>query len=205
MKVKVCGITNIEDALIAESCGANAIGFIFYRNSKRYITPSAASEIINSLSPFTVKVGVFVDAALDEVNRIAAEIKLNAVQLHGNETPEYTGGINYPVIKGFRVKDKFNFSIIEQYGNIPVLLDAFSPSAYGGTGISFDWNIIPEGIRNRIILAGGVSINNIAHIMEFIKPAAIDISSSLEIDDKSLPLRKDKQKILNFFNKIHTR
>jgi phosphoribosylanthranilate isomerase len=205
MKVKVCGITNAEDAVLAESCGADAIGFIFYKGSKRYISPADAAEIINSLSPFTVKVGVFVNEDLDEVNRIASAIKLNAVQLHGDETSEYAAGVNYPVIKGFRVKDNFDFSVLKKYKNIPVLLDAYSPSEYGGTGISFDWNTIPEDIKSRVILAGGISASNIDYITDFIKPAAIDISSSLEADNKSIPPRKDRQKILDFFNKIHTR
>jgi phosphoribosylanthranilate isomerase len=203
MKVKICGITNIEDALIAESCGANAIGFIFYKRSKRYIAPSTAAEIIAALSPFTVKVGVFVNEEQDAVNGIASKIKLNAVQLHGDEKPEYISGINYPVIKGFRVKEEFDFSSIQKFIGIPLLLDAYSPAEYGGTGLSFNWNVIPSELKNKIVLAGGISINNIDHIMNIVKPAAIDVSSSLETDILSVPVRKDSLKIKNFFNKIN--
>jgi phosphoribosylanthranilate isomerase len=203
MKIKICGITNIEDAVTAESCGADAIGFIFYKKSKRYIEPSAAVEIIAALSPFTVKVGVFVNEEQDYINKTASGIKLNAVQLHGDETPEYIEGINHPVIKGFRVKEGFDFSVINKYKGIPVLLDAYSAAEYGGTGTSFDWNLIPPELKNRIILAGGISINNIENILTNIKPAAIDVSSSLETGISSVPLRKDQHKIKSFFNKIN--
>ncbi len=199
MKVKVCGITNVEDALICEACGADALGFIFYRKSKRYIKPETAKEIIKSLSLFTLKVGVFVNEPAAVVNRIAAELKLTAVQLSGNEQPEEIERIFSPVIKAFRINNDFNFSSIEGYKNSTCLLDAFSLEDYGGTGKKFDWDLIPVNLRNKIILAGGISVGNIEIICKEIKPAAVDLSSSLEKE----PGKKDKEKVLKFFEKFN--
>ena len=200
MKVKVCGITSLEDALICEACGADALGFIFYRESKRYIKPEAAKEIIKSLSPFTMKVGVFVDEPIEGINLIASEIKFNAIQLSGNESPEYSSKIILPVIKGFRIKADFDFSIIKRYKNTAYLLDAFSSEEFGGTGKKFNWNLIPAHLKNKIILAGGVSVDNIENIYTEIKPAAVDLSSSLE---KASGI-KDKEKVVNFFKKFNS-
>lgn len=200
MKVKVCGITNIEDALLCEACGADALGFIFYENSKRYIKPEEAKEIIRILSPFTLKVGVFVNEPIDEINRLSSEIKLNAVQLTGEQSPDELSKIPLPVIKAFRVNAQFEFSNIEKYKNASYLLDTFSSDGYGGTGKNFNWEIIPDQIRNKIILAGGVSVDNIETIYKYIKPAAVDLSSSLE----QVPGKKDKEKVMRFFEKFNS-
>ncbi len=199
VKVKVCGITNLEDALISEECGANAVGFIFYKKSKRFIEPESAKEIICSLSPFTMKVGVFVNESSDFINKIASDLGLNAVQLHGEEEPELINKINYPKIKSFRINNDFDFSKLNEYRNTVYLFDAYSASEYGGTGKPFDWGLIPGELKNKIILAGGISINNIEEILNNIKPAAIDLSSSLE----SEPGKKNKEKVYEFFNKIN--
>ncbi len=199
MKVKVCGITNFEDALLCEACGADAVGFIFYNKSKRYIKPETTREIIKSLSPFTMKVGVFVDENVENINRIASEIKLNAIQLSGNESPENSSKIILPVIKGFRIKEDFDFSIIDRYKNTAYLLDAFSSEEFGGTGKKFTWDLIPAYLKNKIILAGGVSVDNIENIFRKIQPAAVDLSSSLE----KAPGIKDKEKVVNFFEKFN--
>ena len=199
MRVKICGITNIEDALLCENLGANALGFIFYKNSKRYIAPENASKISSQLSPFTMRVGVFVNESPEEINEIAKLTKLNVVQLHGEEKPEVVEIINLPVIKSFRIDVNFNFDVLNEYKKTVFLLDAFSKSAYGGTGLSFKWNLIPYEIKNKIILAGGVSSENIEQIYRTVKPAAVDLSSSLE---KS-PGEKDEKKVREFFNKIY--
>ena len=199
VKIKVCGITNLEDALISEECGADAVGFIFYKKSKRYIEPQLAKEIACSLSPFTMKVGVFVNDTPDFINKIASDVCLNAVQLHGEEEPGHINKINYPKIKSFRINNDFDFSRLSEYGNTAFLFDAFSASEYGGTGKPFDWRLIPGELRNKIILAGGISTKNIEEIINNIKPAAVDLSSSLE----SEPGKKDKEKVYEFFNKIN--
>lgn len=195
MKVKICGITNTEDALLCESAGANALGFIFYKKSKRFILPKTAKEIIDHLSPFTVKVGVFVNETAKNINSIAEFTGLNLVQLHGDEEPNIITKIKFPVIKAFRVNEEFNYNIIEKFKNSYILLDSLSKNAYGGTGNSFDWNSIPLKIRNKIILSGGVSNKNIQYIIDNIKPAAVDLSSSIE----DSPGKKSKQKVMEFF------
>ncbi|MFO7445440.1 MAG: phosphoribosylanthranilate isomerase [Ignavibacteriaceae bacterium] len=200
MKVKICGITNTADAILAEQSGADAIGFIFYKGSKRYISPEDAKNIIRQLSPFTMKVGVFVNEDTDTVNMIASNIKLNAVQLHGAESPEYIEKIAYPVIKSFRVEDDFNYSRISNYNGVSILLDTFSAAEYGGTGFPFNWNLIPVELRSMIILAGGISILNIDEVITTVKPAAVDISSSLEKE----PGKKDERKIKQFFQIINS-
>ena len=199
MKVKTCGITNLDDALLCESEGADALGFIFYKKSKRYIGPELVKNIVKHLSPFTFKVGVFVNESVDFINKTASELNLNAVQLHGEESPDIIEKINLPVIKSFRINNEFDFSILEKYSNNSFLFDTYSDSVYGGTGKTFNWELIPKEIKNKIILAGGISINNIEDIFNHVKPAAVDLSSSLE----SEPGRKDKDKVKEFFKKIN--
>ena len=199
LRVKICGITNLEDALLCESEGADALGFIFYKKSKRYIEPDLAKEIINYLSPFIMKVGVFVNESVDFINETAAELNLNAVQLHGEESPELVSKITFPVIKSFRINNGFDFSILKKYSDNFLLLDTYSDAEYGGTGKTFNWKLIPHELKNKIILAGGISADNIEEIFFNIKPAAVDLSSSLE----SEPGKKDKEKVKEFFKKIN--
>ena len=199
LKIKICGITNLDDALLCESEGADALGFIFYKKSKRYIEPELVKNIVKHLSPFTMKVGVFVNDSVDFINKTASELNLNAVQLHGEESPDIIEKINLPVIKSFRINNEFDFSILEKYSNNSFLFDTYSDSVYGGTGKIFNWELIPKEIKNKIILAGGISIDNIEDIFTNVKPDAVDISSSLE----SEPGRKDKDKVKEFFKKIN--
>ncbi len=198
MKVKICGITNIEDALLCESHGADALGFIFYRESKRYISPQSASEIISRLSPFTLKVGVFVNESIEIVNNITEKIKLNAVQLHGDESAEHAEELFAPVIKSFRINNGFDFTVLNEFKNVSYLLDTYSKAGYGGTGKIFNWDLIPEHLRTRVILAGGINLDNIEFIYKKINPAAVDLSSSLEVK----PGIKDGEKVKIFFNKL---
>ena len=199
MKVKVCGITNERDALMCQDAGADALGFIFYKGSKRFLDTEKAAAVIKKPSPLIVKVGVFVNESPEFVNKSAKEIGLNAVQLHGEESPETAAAIDYPVIKSFRIKDDFDFSLLKKYGSASYLLDAHSVSEFGGTGKNFNWDLIPEEIRGEIILAGGVSAANISQIIEEINPAAVDLSSSLE----EKPGIKDEKKVNTFFKIIN--
>jgi phosphoribosylanthranilate isomerase len=199
LKVKVCGITNINDALLCESNGADMLGFIFYEKSKRFINFEAAEQIIKKLSFLTHKVGVFVNESSDNINAVVDHLKLNAVQLSGDENPELADKIEAPVIKSFRVNRYFNFKKINLYKNVTPLLDTYSDSEYGGTGKSFDWQIIPESIRTKIFLAGGITEQNIEEVYFNIKPLAVDLSSSLEKE----PGRKDEIKVRGFFKKIN--
>jgi phosphoribosylanthranilate isomerase len=200
MRVKVCGITNIDDALLCESLGADALGFIFYPKSKRYIQPEKAKSIIENLSPFILKVGVFVDEDPDEINKIASEINLSAVQLSGDEDFTIINKLKRPVIKTFRIKNNFDFSQLEKFNGSSFLLDSHSKEEFGGTGQKFDWELIPNTLKNKIILAGGVSTENIEFIYKNIKPAAVDLSSSLEKE----PGKKDEKKVREFFRKFNS-
>jgi phosphoribosylanthranilate isomerase len=199
LKVKVCGITRLEDALFCAEEGADALGFIFVKESPRFIKYDQAEKIINQLSPFILKIGVFLDESRDNVIRIADSIGLSAVQLHGSEAPNYTEDFPIPVIKTFRIHNKFKYSELDNYTGCVPLLDTYSGVMHGGTGTAFNWKGIPEQLRKRIILAGGVSADNIKSIYSEISPAAVDLSSSLE----SAPGIKDIQKVKNFFNEVH--
>ncbi len=199
MQVKICGITNIEDALLCQKYGANALGFIFYPESKRFIPPERAADIIKQLSIFTIRVGVFVNEETEHINDMAEAVGLSAVQLHGEETPEMLEKIRYPLIKSFRVKTGFDFSQISSYKKYTILLDTYAEAEHGGTGTAFDWRIIPADLRSKIILAGGVSSENIEKIYDEVNPAAVDLSSSLEIS----PGKKDPSKLKTFFSKFN--
>ncbi|HSP88982.1 MAG TPA: phosphoribosylanthranilate isomerase [Ignavibacteriaceae bacterium] len=200
MKVKICGITNLDDALLAETLGASAVGFIFHKKSKRYISPENASEIINKLSPFTLKVGVFVNEEPEAINKISTRIKLNVVQLHGDETYNIIEKIDLPVIKSFRINGVFDFTVLNNYKNVSFLFDSYSKEEYGGTGKNFNWDLIPTELKGNFILAGGISIDNIKEVFSKVKPKAIDVSSSLE---KS-PGIKDHLKVKEFFKRFNS-
>lgn len=198
MKIKICGITNLEDALLCESLGSDAIGFIFYSKSKRYVTPESAKEIVKQLSAFTIKVGVFVNETPEIINQISKIAGLNFVQLHGDESPQLVEEMNLPVIKSFRIDGKFDFEVLNNYQNCYYLLDTFSESDYGGTGKIFDWKLIPDRLKSKIILSGGISSSNVQKLKQEINPYAIDVSSSLE----EYPGKKSKKKIKEFFNNL---
>jgi len=199
MQVKICGITNVEDALLSQELGANALGFIFYPKSKRFIPPERAANIIRKLSIFTYKVGVFVNENSEYINDMAGAIGLSAVQVHGEGSPQMLEKINYPIIKSFRVNQGFDFSQLLPYDKYTILLDTYSDKEMGGTGITFNWQIIPKEIRSKIILAGGVSADNIEKIYKEINPLAIDLSSSVETS----PGKKDPTKLETFFSKLN--
>lgn len=199
MKIKICGITSLDDAILCESEGAAMIGFIFYEKSKRFVTIETAGAIAKHLSGSLLKVGVFVDEQHETVNDISSRVGLDLVQLHGNETPGYVDKIKLPVIKAFRIDNNFSWSVLDQYNNCQLLLDSYSANEMGGTGKSFDWKNIPDQYKNKIILSGGISIHNIETLIREINPAAIDLSSSLELS----PGKKDHMKVKEFFKKYN--
>jgi len=197
LKIKICGITTLNDAVLCQELGADALGFVFYQKSKRYINPDKCQSITSQLSPFIIKVGVFVNENCDVVNQIVKIAGLNMVQLHGEETPEYVKTISVPVIKGFRVNNEFDFNVLNKYDNCYFLLDTLSTNEYGGTGKSFNWKIIPNNMKNKIILSGGINIDNIQDVINNINPVAVDLSSSVE----SEPGIKDANKLKQLFDK----
>lgn len=203
-KVKICGITNLEDALVSAKFGADALGFNFYPKSPRYITPEKVREIVEQLSGDILKVGVFVNESLDKIVEIAATAKLDAIQLHGEETPAFVREVkaktNLEIIKAFRVSDKFKPEEVLNYEVDAVLLDAYSPREHGGTGETFDWEIAKkvQEIFTKMYLAGGLSQDNIARAISDVRPFAIDSCSCLE-NEKG---KKDKVDLINFISII---
>jgi phosphoribosylanthranilate isomerase len=199
MRVKICGITNVDDALLCTDLGADALGFIFYNKSKRNISVKSAGEIINRLPSFISKVGVFVEQSPEEILSIANNIGLNAVQIHSDNTNLNPEGLPVRIIKAIRVKPGFDFTELQMDDKFQYLFDSYLEKIPGGTGETFDWNLIPDNIVHKIILAGGISGKNIGYVFENIKPQAVDLSSSVE----SEPGRKDKNKIKDFFDIVN--
>jgi phosphoribosylanthranilate isomerase len=194
MKVKICGITNLEDALYAAECGADALGFIFFPKSPRCIAPDKAASIISQLPPFITTVGVFVNERPDEMMRIMKMTGIRALQLHGEETPE-TCKIWSPVIKSFRVKDMTDLKQLEQYPCASAcVLDTYSEAEYGGTGRIFNWDIAVEAKKIcRIILAGGLTPENVEAAVRHVKPYAVDVASGVEAEKGKKDLKKVKE------------
>ena len=203
-KVKICGITNLEDALLSAKFGADALGFNFYDKSPRYITPEKAREIIEQLPAKILKVGVFVNENLEKIVDIAEIAKLDALQLHGEETPEFANELkaktHLEIIKAFRVSPEFKPEDILQYEVDAVLLDAYSRHERGGTGETFDWEIAKkvQEFFPKMYLAGGLSNENIVYALHQTNSFAVDTCSCLE-KVKGL---KDKTELINFITKI---
>ncbi|MFL6373034.1 MAG: phosphoribosylanthranilate isomerase [Pyrinomonadaceae bacterium] len=197
-KVKICGITNLEDALYAVECGADMLGFNFYRGSKRYVEPSIAAEIVRELSDSRVEnVGVFVNAEAAEIAEIAKQVGLNAVQLHGDETPEAVAEVKQSlpellVVKAVRVGGSLAFRAATVYVVDHLLLDGEAGSAFGGAGQTFDWELA-RGIEG-MILAGGLTPHNVADAIRVLRPHAVDVASGVE----SSPGKKDPEKVAAF-------
>lgn len=196
VKVKICGITTLEDALTAIEAGADALGFVFYSASPRHVSTEQAADIIRKLPPFVQTVGLFVDEKMTVVNAIADHCRLDVIQLHGEETPAYCESVNRRVIKAFRVKDISTLNLLVPYHVSGYLLDAWSPDAHGGTGQVFNWDIAAEAVlggRN-IILAGGLTPENITESIRKVHPYGVDVSSGVEY----APGRKDAFKVRRF-------
>lgn len=200
VKVKICGITNLEDALTATEAGADALGFILYLKSKRFIKAKDVRKITLNLPPFILKVGVFVNEDPRNVLEILSYAHLDFAQLHGEETPEeceYIGANR--VIKVFRLKEVSEVEKIEHYiGKIrAILLDTYSKDSYGGTGKTFNWEIakaVKERFDIPVILSGGLNPENVAKAIREVNPYAVDVSSGVETE----PGKKDKEKVFQF-------
>lgn len=199
MKVKICGITNIDDALDAAELGAHALGFIFVRSSPRYITPRAARKIIRELPPFVVPVGVFADMAYDSIFEIINQTSISCVQLHGEETREQLAHYPVPVYKSFRVDSSFDPEILRRYKGSTFLLDTKISGELGGTGQTFDWEIaVKAKVYGRIILAGGLKTENIMEAVRVVQPYAVDVNSGVE----KRPGKKDRTKLKTLFEQL---
>jgi phosphoribosylanthranilate isomerase len=181
VRVKICGITNLDDAMAAVRYGADALGFVFFPESPRYITPEQASQIVRALPPFVTTVGVFVDRTPEDIQDIMEISGLEAAQLHGSESPDTCGEVRCKVIKAIRVKELSDLEPLDHYKVSAYLLDTYSPDSFGGTGRIFNWDIAVEAKRfGPIILAGGLTPDNIAEAVQHVRPYAVDVSSGVE-------------------------
>ena len=202
VRIKICGITNLEDALVATELGADAVGFVFYEKSPRYINPRTAALIIRELPPFVATVGVFVNEPPDKLVDTAKQSGVGCVQLHGDETPEYCQSLGLRTIKALRVKDAYVLNELRSFTVSGILLDTYREGVPGGTGETFDWEIAAEAAKaGRIILSGGLTPENVRQAIEKVRPYAVDVSSGVE----SKPGKKDHEKLRKFFEQVRTR
>ena len=200
--IKICGITNLDDALAAVDAGADALGFNFYKPSPRYVTPETAREIIEQLPASIVKVGVFVNEQSPEsVDGLARLAGLTAVQLHGDELPEYCRQLDgYFVIKALSAGPDFDAQQVREYDVDAILLDTKDDALRGGTGRVFDWSIAHEVSRAvpKLILAGGLGVRNIEEAIGSVEPYGVDACSKLE----EIPGKKDHERMRAFVKKV---
>jgi phosphoribosylanthranilate isomerase len=201
IKVKICGITNGDDARVAVAAGADALGFVMYRKSPRWVDPSVARSIIADLPPFVLPVGVFVNEDAAAVRALMDECGFALAQLHGDETAAYCQQLGRPVLKALRVKDRGSFLALAEYQGRArvrgVLIDAFSEHAYGGTGHMVDWTLAAEAARSvPILLAGGLTPSNVAEAVRLVRPYGVDVSSGVE----QSPGKKDQEKVKAFID-----
>jgi len=200
VKVKICGITNFEDAQAAADLGADMLGFNFFEGSKRYVERSTAAKIIRGLDDRVDPVGVFVNAEIDTIQTTVEKTGLAAIQLHGDEEPEFVATVaktcGVPVIKALRVTPDFSVEVIRDFPVDSILLDVYSTAAFGGTGERFDWNIAvaAKQFSDRLFLAGGLTPDNVAEAVELVRPYAVDVASGVE----SAPGKKDPIKMEAF-------
>jgi phosphoribosylanthranilate isomerase len=199
VKVKICGITNGDDAQGAVAAGADALGFVMYRNSPRWVEPSVARSIIADLPPFVLPVGVFVNEDAAAVRTLMDECGFALAQLHGDETATYCQQLGRPVLKALRVRDRGSFLALAEFQGRAsvrgVLIDAFSDHAYGGTGHRVDWTLAAEAARAvPILLAGGLTPLNVAEAVRVVRPYGVDVSSGVE----QSPGKKDPEKVKAF-------
>lgn len=201
-RIKICGITNAEDAHQAVAAGADALGFVFYGKSPRCVDPERVREIVNGLPPFVTRVGLFVNAAPGEILEVMSIARLNVAQLHGDETPEDCSPGEFPVIKAIRVRNADSLTGVERYPVAALLLDAWSDASYGGTGRQFDWQLVRDLARQRpCILAGGLNPGNVREAIRTVRPYAVDVSSGVE----RAPGRKDHAKVEEFIRQVRNR
>lgn len=198
--IKICGITNLEDALRAAELGADALGFVFYPRSPRCVNKEMAKEIIESLPKEVIKVGVFVDEVAEEVREIASYCGLGMLQFHGNEPPDYCRGFGQRVIKAFRVKNKESLIDLPKYEVDYYLLDAYGETLPGGTGRTFNWDLAEEAkeFGRPVILSGGLTPDNVISAIKKIVPFGVDVSSGVEVS----PGKKDHKKLQEFIQKV---
>lgn len=199
VKIKICGITNLDDAMAAADFGADALGFVFFKKSSRYISPANAKKIIKRLSPFISTAGVFVNENKNTIEKVVLQTGINIIQLHGDEPPKACN-LSKTVIKAIRVKSIDNLEIISKYKDkvLAFLLDTYTPEMFGGTGQVFNWDIAVAAKQfGRVILAGGLTPANIEKAIRWVHPDAVDVSSGVEAEKG----KKDHKKMKLFIER----
>ncbi len=197
VKVKICGITNLEDARVSVAAGCDALGFLFYKKSPRYISVQKAKEIIKDIPKNIIKIGVFVNATEKNIKEVAKECGLDILQFHGNESPEFCKKFKrYKIIKVFRIKNKSSLRDVLKYKVFAYLFDTYSSSKLGGTGKKFTWELLDQlgDLKQSIFLSGGLNAKNVQAAIKAVHPQWVDASSSLE----SLPGKKDHKRVKSF-------
>jgi phosphoribosylanthranilate isomerase len=199
-RVKICGLTRVGDAEAAAACGADAIGLVFYAKSPRAVDIPTAQTLVAALPPFVTTVGLFVDPPEDFVEEVLAAVPLDLLQFHGDEAPEFCAAFGRPWLKALRVRPGIDLDReAQRYVNATgLLLDAYRAGVPGGTGETFDWALIPSVLRSRIVLAGGLTADNVADAIVQVRPYAVDVSGGVEAA-KGI---KDRDKIEAFMNGV---
>jgi phosphoribosylanthranilate isomerase len=199
-RIKICGITRAQDAVTAAELGAHAVGLMFYEDSPRFVSVDQANKVIGVLPPFVTRVGVFVNPVEQQVHSILGALRLDLLQFHGDETPQFCARFGLPYIKAVRVRKGMDLlQYASRYHDAKgLLLDAHSESAYGGTGEAFDWSLIPVNLPLPIILSGGLNAANVARAIRQVRPWAVDVSSGVE----SAKGIKDADKIAAFVQAV---
>ncbi len=201
-RVKICGITRVEDALAAAQAGADAIGLVFYARSPRHVTLQQAAQLAAALPPFVTTVGLFVNAEEAFVREALAAVPLDLLQFHGDESPEYCAQFGKPYLKAIRVKAGVDLLQCAAHFHAAkgLLLDAHVEGIPGGTGAIFDWSLIPKQMPLPVILSGGLDAENVAAAIEQVQPGAVDVSSGVEVN--TLKGIKDAVKIARFIREV---
>ena len=199
-RIKICGITRVEDALAAADAGADAIGLVFYAPSPRAVDAAQAAAIVAALPPFVSAVGLFVNAGESEIGDTIARVPLDLLQFHGDEAPEFCGRFGHPFLKAVSVRPGVD---LLEYARLftaarGLLLDAFVPGTRGGTGATFDWGLIPSDLSLPVVLSGGLTPDNVGEAVRRVRPWAVDVSSGVE----ARPGIKDPAKIAAFIRGV---
>jgi len=202
VRSKICGITRVDDALTAAKAGADAIGLVFYAKSPRAVDVRQAREIVAALPPFVTTVGLFVNASRCEINEILEAVPLDMLQFHGDETPAQCEGFHRPWFKALRVGNGEDIeSQVARYANASgILLDTFVAGVPGGTGERFDWSLIPAALAKPLILAGGLTAENVQQAIAQVRPYAVDVSGGVEAS-KGV---KDASKVMAFVGRVRS-
>ncbi|TDR82098.1 phosphoribosylanthranilate isomerase [Paludibacterium purpuratum] len=183
MRVKICGITRPADGAEAARLGADAIGLVFYDKSPRHVTLDAAHAVVAALPPFVSVVALFVDPAREEVERVVAALPIDVLQFHGDETPAFCRSFQRPYLKAVRMRPGVDLAAVAgEYADARgLLVDAFVDGVHGGTGTRFDWSLLPADLPVPLVLSGGLDEHNVADAVHRVRPAAVDVSSGVEV------------------------